>query len=91
MILYRRDGPGGQKTIRLMVLVNGSEKRTRKRNPREREPTNATSRGNHPRQPFDHRKDDPVRFSVLARPQIAQQSQAQIMSVLSGATVLLPT
>jgi len=57
---------------------------------REREPTNSTSRGN-PRQLFDHRKDDPVRFSVLARPSPAQQAQAQITSVLSGTIVTRPT
>jgi len=48
------------------------------------------SRGN-ARQLFDHRKDDPVRFSVLARPSPAQQSQAQVTSVLSGTIVTRPT
>jgi len=48
------------------------------------------SRGN-ARQLFEHRKDNPVRFSVLARPLPAQQSQAQITLVLSGMIVTRPT
>jgi hypothetical protein len=63
--------------------TNGKEKGIK------REPTNAASRGNLPRQLFEHRKD--VRFSVWACLQTAQQSQVQISSVLSGATVTRTT
>jgi protein SMG6 len=36
--------------------------------PRPTPPASLQQRDAHPRQLFDHRKDDPVRFSVLARP-----------------------
>ncbi|KAG5645823.1 hypothetical protein DXG03_005164 [Asterophora parasitica] len=36
--------------------------------PRPQAPPNSRERGDTSRQLFDHRKDDPVRFSVLARP-----------------------
>ncbi len=70
--------------------VDGLSEREKDREPRKQEIANTTSRGNPLRQLFDRRKDDPIRFSVLARPQPPQQPQAQITSEMSSETRTAP-